>query len=349
MTPRDAATIIKLQAEAEDLKRGMRLIPARWAAVAAASESAAYPWVQILTKGGNTLITTPAEVYGVKRYVGEAQATEWLYTPRRATAVCTISSGAVNSVTLSEVGQGYALPSEPAPVVTVGPPPGGGTQAVITATVSDGGYVEGAYITDCGTLYNATPTVTFAAPPSGVTATGTARLRDGKVVYITMTNKGSGYVTAPTVTIGASDGGGTLATATCVLGKGKVSLAITTAGSGYLTAPTVTVAAPPQLVVPMPPSADDSSPADWPDGIGWGIIQGGSLTGGLAVSVPGLICHDDRSLVPWGLMGEGGGTVPLSRPPDSMLSWYLTYIRLTIADPDADGVLPAWVPMSGGV
>jgi hypothetical protein len=250
---------------------------------------------------------------------------------------------------MTNIGKGYISN----PTVTVSAPPSGGTQAVITAAYSDGGYVEGCYVTSCGTLYGTVsgtaPVVTFSAPPSGTTATGAATIRDGKVVGIALTSSGSGYVTAPTITVASSDGGGTLATASCVLGKGKVALTITNQGAGYTVAPTITIAAPAQQPIPMPPSVADDTPAQWGDGVGWGIIQGGSLTGELATSFPGLICHDDRSLVPYGLMGDGGGSAPYSRPADSALSWYLTTLRLTIADADADGVMPAWVPMAGGV
>jgi hypothetical protein len=44
------------------------------------------------------------------------------------------------------------------------------------------------------------PNVVFSAPPSGVTATGNAILRNGQVVFIEITNGGSGYTSAPTVT-----------------------------------------------------------------------------------------------------------------------------------------------------
>lgn len=50
--------------------------------------------------------------------------------------------------------------------------------------------------------HNSVPTITVAAPPSGVTATATAVVaNDGNLVFITITDPGSGYVTAPTVSI----------------------------------------------------------------------------------------------------------------------------------------------------
>lgn len=63
-----------------------------------------------------------------------------------------------------------------------------------------------------------TPVVTFSAPTSGITATGTVQMTGGVVTGVTITNRGSGYTTAPTVTIADSGGGtGAGATASCLL------------------------------------------------------------------------------------------------------------------------------------
>jgi hypothetical protein len=351
-----------LDARIRRLERRTQHLPVRWAggASAPAPVTPAYPWVQMLVKGGNRLLTGPPIIYGIKRKVGQTLPTGWIFLPRRATATCALGSGGnagkVVSTTLTNIGQGYLIPTAgppviAAPTVTVSAPPSGGTQAVITAAVTDNGPVEGAWITNCGTLYNTVvttlPTATFDAPPSGTTATATLTVRDGLVVGITITNGGSGYVTPPTITISASDGGGTLATAACVLTRGKIALTITNPGAGYVTAPTITIAAPPQQPVPMPPQIADDTPTAWADGMGWGIIQGGSLTGGLTANQAALIVHDDRSLVAYGLVGEGGN-VPTSRNADAILSWYLTLVKLSIQDINADGVLSAWVPMAGG-
>lgn len=328
------------------LERRVKGIPSRFGG-GGATATPVLPWLAALVQGGNTLITTPSEVYGIKRYVGEVFAAGWKHVNRRATATATLTAGAISAVTLTDCGLGYAPSPAAAPTVTVSAPPGGGTQAVITATVAaDGDRVEGVYLTDCGSGYTYATATFTAAPGGGVTATGTCVLRDGKVVAVTVTQRGRGYTSTPTVTI---SGDGASAAATAVRGINAVTLAITNAGAGYVAAPTVTIALPPIGVSPAPPSPADAAPADWDDGLGWGIISGGSLTGGLAANTAALIVHDDRGMVAYGLMGEGGPTVPYSRAPDSILSWYQTLVRLSSADPDADGVLPAWVPMSGGV
>ena len=344
MTPRDLARLQRIESELEEAKRALRLIPARFVT---GSTTFSYPWVSLLTKGGNTVIDTPAEVYGIKRKAGETTSAVWRFINRRATATATLSSGSISALTLTDCGVGYAPAPTAAPAVTVTAPPGGGTQAVVTATVAaDGDRVEGVYITECGTGYTYA-SVVFDAPPSGgVTATGACTIRDGKIVAITVGNKGRGYTSTPAATI---TGDGADAEATAVRGTGTVTLAITNAGAGYVTAPTITVALPPVGATPAPPSVADDAPDDWDEGLGWGTINGGSLTGSLAAGAAALICHDDRGMVAYGMMGDGSGGAPFSRAPDSILSWYQTLVRLTPADPDADGVLPAWVPMAGGV
>lgn len=66
-------------------------------------------------------------------------------------------------------------------------------------------------ITNGGTGYTSAPTVTFSAPTSGTTATGTATIQNGVVVSVTITDPGSGYTTAPTVTFSAPTSGTTAA------------------------------------------------------------------------------------------------------------------------------------------
>jgi len=69
-------------------------------------------------------------------------------------------------------------------------------------------------VTNDGSGYTSTPTITISAPNEayGTTATATASVVSNKVSAITVTVAGSGYTSAPTVTI--SGGGGSGATAT---------------------------------------------------------------------------------------------------------------------------------------
>ncbi len=64
--------------------------------------------------------------------------------------------------------------------------------------------------------YTVAPTVTFSAPASGTTATGTAVMANGVITAVTITNAGSGYTSAPTITF-TGGGATTAATATAFL------------------------------------------------------------------------------------------------------------------------------------
>lgn len=78
------------------------------------------------------------------------------------------------------------------------------------------GGVTGCTITNGGTGYTSAPTVTFAPPTSGTTATGTATVSGGAVVSITITSTGSGYTSAPLVTFTGGGGASAAATATII-------------------------------------------------------------------------------------------------------------------------------------
>lgn len=81
-------------------------------------------------------------------------------------------------------------------------------------TYRQGTSVLSITITNDGSGYTSTPTVTISAPSLayGTTASAIATVVSNKVSSITVTNAGSGYTSAPTVTI--SGGGGSGATAT---------------------------------------------------------------------------------------------------------------------------------------
>lgn len=71
------------------------------------------------------------------------------------------------------------------------------------------GHISSLTIVDGGTGYSTAPTVTIAAPTTGVTATATSTISGGIVNSLTITNIGSGYTTSPTVTIAAPSSGTT--------------------------------------------------------------------------------------------------------------------------------------------
>jgi hypothetical protein len=101
--------------------------------------------------------------------------------------------------------------------------------------------------TDCGAGHTTAPTVTFSAPPQGVTATGTSTLATDGVASIAMTDVGSGYTTPETCVVAftAAPAGGVTAEGLVAISGGTIPfITITNSGKGYLTAPTITITTP---------------------------------------------------------------------------------------------------------
>ena len=157
-------------------------------------------------------------------------------------------TGRVTSFTVSNGGSGYSNTSSSVagPAVTVS----GSDAATATATVV-GGSVTAITVVYHGSGYTVAPTVTIAAPSSGVQATATAAVTDytGKfeIASVTMTEQGANYTSATPVFAGLPSGADriTAPVATAPIGKGVVQYVITNPGGSYGSAPTVTVAAPP--------------------------------------------------------------------------------------------------------
>jgi hypothetical protein len=109
-----------------------------------------------------------------------------------------------------------------------------------------GGTVTSVTMGAAGSGYTTVPTVTFAAPTSGTTATGTARLSGGAVTAVAVTTPGAGVATTgATITFSAPQvTGGTTATGTVTVDQaGAITgIVITSGGTGYTTAPTATLA-----------------------------------------------------------------------------------------------------------
>ncbi len=91
-----------------------------------------------------------------------------------ATATSVIHAGVVTSVEVTAAGYKYA----PAPIVTLGAPPAGGTQATAEATVDSAGQVTGITVTDPGTGYVAAPLVTITPAPGDGDDTNTDQVQD---------------------------------------------------------------------------------------------------------------------------------------------------------------------------
>lgn len=155
-----------------------------------------------------------------------------------ATGTSTLSGSTVDSVTVSDGGQGY----QSAPSVTFSAPT---TERVATAsaTVVDG-EIDSISVNDGGWGYYSAPTVTIIDVGNGTSATATATVSGGEVTSISVDNAGSGYENVY-VLIGDPDTPSATAIATASISSGSVdSVTITYAGVGYEVAPTVTFAEP---------------------------------------------------------------------------------------------------------
>lgn len=120
------------------------------------------------------------------------------------------ATGTVDRIVLNALGSGYTT----APIVTIDPPTGGGTQAKATAAVTKG-FVTRIMLTDQGSGYTTGPVVTIDPPTvGGVQAKAKATLA---ITNVYLTNPGSGYTSAPLVMITDATGSGGGASAVAVL------------------------------------------------------------------------------------------------------------------------------------
>jgi hypothetical protein len=155
----------------------------------------------------------------------------------QATATCTLSSGAVGTITLGYGGYGYS--SAPTVIFT---PTAAGSGATGHTSIS-GGAVSAVTLDSGGSGYTSGATVSIVGG-GGTGATATATVSGGVVTALTLTSGGSGYYSAPTLVItGTGAGSGAAATAT-ISGGVVTSITKTSSGSGYTTAPSITLTAP---------------------------------------------------------------------------------------------------------
>ena len=109
--------------------------------------------------------------------------------------------------------------------------------AIAYSGLSVSGQVTSVAVGTLGSGYSAPVAVTFSAPTSGTTATGTALMGVGSVSFTANT---TGTCTSPKVVF-SSAGATTVATASATASGGKInSVTITNPGVGYTSAPTIT-------------------------------------------------------------------------------------------------------------
>lgn len=143
--------------------------------------------------------------------------------------------GEVTKALVSAKGTGYTT----VPTVT---PTNTGTGATTTATFAATLQVVGANLTNAGTGYSNSFSVTFSGGGAAKQATGTATASGGVIQSITITNPGDRYTTPPTINLTA--GGGSSGAATALMGLGEITVGNkdgTNHGVGYVTAPALVV------------------------------------------------------------------------------------------------------------
>ena len=190
-----------------------------------------------------------------------------------------------------------------APSVTISG--GGGTGAQGTALIDANGKVTSVTITDTGSGFSTSPTVTIdpvgttalATVAQGTTAVATAaggNISSGELTgTATISNAGSGYSSAPSINV--SGGGGTGGTAAATVVNGELTSISLTGGSGYTTAPTLVVAPPTGVVVAITSAGTNYDPTgSYTINVSGGTPVGAStFTGTLVVNGSGEVTGVD--------------------------------------------------------
>ena len=174
-----------------------------------------------------------------------------------ATATATyVASGAVDRITIKNVGNGYK--ASPQPLIGISSAPDSGISAVGIASISntfidcDTGLTDGKIVainlSNAGAGYTEAPMVTIQDPEgTGVGAAATAGITTiGSIGVVSIVSGGSGYTTSPSFTVTGSVGVGTSARGIGLINASGIVTAayITNAGSGYTAIPTITFDAP---------------------------------------------------------------------------------------------------------
>lgn len=156
-----------------------------------------------------------------------------------ATATCAITSGAISSVTVQNIGAGYTT----APTARVYNDPrdttGGGAALTVNSTLTNSGVMLAMYPKDHGTVLTAVPTFTFS-PASTIAATA---IMNFTVTGVTVDAGGAAYGNAQPFLITTQGGivSGTQAVTQPYFGKGLITprpaqIAGTSTAGGAITA-----------------------------------------------------------------------------------------------------------------
>lgn len=246
---------------ASDLKPGMFISPSVTTGflgstplagpfeIASITGSSAIVIVNYNTVGSATTgLTTTMRISGGAYYIPSIPPIVTFSNPPtaiQAAAVCTVESGVLTAITITNAGSGYMEK----PGVSLNLQGLGGSGAAFTYAMTSTGTLGAFTITNGGSGYNSgsPPLVIIDAPPPSFPATGTAIVttRDtasnaavtlvggvaapqtGHVTAVTITNGGSGYTSAPTVTFSTPTLGSIVANADCGLSSVQITASVT--------------------------------------------------------------------------------------------------------------------------
>ena len=162
--------------------------------------------VSIVTAGSSYASTPTISFFGGGHYINTSVQISSGADGSGATATCELEANAVKTSTVTAGGTNYAsLISLVDKAIAVSTDPISIDKAI---AVAESAIIAG-WITNLGgSGYTSQPTVVFAPPPSGTTATGTANISGGAVTSITIISGGSGYSSAPSISYTGGGGSG---------------------------------------------------------------------------------------------------------------------------------------------
>jgi len=151
-------------------------------------------------------------------------------------------NGSIADIVITD--SGYWYENEPNniygyPTITISPPnvPGGIRATAVVSAVAPleiGGYITDITITEKGTGYTSTPTITINNPLASGAYTG-------GVIYIWIDNGGSGYTSTPSVTISGGGGSGAVVGNIQIENGVIIQMNVLNIGSNYTSPPSVTI------------------------------------------------------------------------------------------------------------
>jgi len=183
-----------------------------------------------VTNGGSGYLTAPLVTISAPNDSNGVQAT--------ALAFISAGAGTVVDTKISNDGSLY----DSLPTIVFSPPETVGGVRATAYPVLTSGKVQQIIITNPGSGYLSTPTITITTNHNGSGAAATAVLGNGSVTALAVTNAGSGYTSPPTVTFTSSTGSNAAALAQLLTFKtGTVAVLVNTGGSGYSNSANVVV------------------------------------------------------------------------------------------------------------